>query len=186
MYNPPVEKFVKGRDAPKEGGKAASKEEGKGARREGRLAFLSIFVFLLAAGLVGWIFVKNQGALSEEFQYEKLPPAMPRVVPFPKNVLSVEKVTPEDYTYSIKGSEADKTEHEGTKYTVEAKRALAPAAVRDFYNKFMLDKGFRQRTSISMPNGHYLELENEKNLVSFEIEKKRNDSETRVKIIVYD
>ena len=143
-------------------------------------------VFILACAAVGYYAVRNNAQFNEEFQISKLPSGMPRFVKYPRNIFVIERSESDEYSYTIEGGDDPFKEHWGTMYTIEGTSDLTPTEIRDFYNSFLLDKGFRQRINISLPTGHRIDLENDKNIFSLEVEKKSGDPKTKVKIIVYD
>lgn len=161
-------------------------EPGAAAARGGaRFAGTSFFLFLLTASLVGWAFFKNTKAVNENLQYSLLPMGIPRSVPFPKSIFTVEKADVEDCVLTEEQKDGTKIDRPGKKYTVEGTTERDPSEVRDFYNEFLLDRGFRQRSNIGMPTGQFLQMDNDKLLVNIEAEKLSKDPKTRVKIEIY-
>lgn len=150
-----------------------------------RFLFL-LSIFILACAAFYYYASRQTAQFNEEFQIAKLPPGMPRFVKYPRNIFIIESQKTDDYTYTIEGSADPSKEHKGKMYTIEGVSDLTPTEIRDFYNAFLLDKGFRQRINISLPSGHRVDLENDRNIFSLEVEKKKADPKTRVKIVVYD
>lgn len=149
--------------------------------------FICVVIFAVACLIVGILYVRNEGAIETEmYQSALLPPGIPRFIPFPRKLITIEDTYTEDYTYTIEGEGVSSEEKEGIKYTIEGSSDLSPKKVRDFYNDLLLDQGFRQRINISLPSGHRVDLVSEEYLVSVEAEVKSGEERTRVKIIVYD
>ncbi len=148
---------------------------------------LTIIIFLLCIVAVFIYANRNQAKLDNQFQKAKLPLGMPMIAPIPKTILTIDtaKNKIEDYTYSIQG-DAPGEMKEGKMYTIEGVSDKTPTEIRDFYNMLLLDKGYRQRINISLPSGHRLDMEDEKNIFSLEVERKKNAKETTVKIVIYD
>ncbi|MEP0813328.1 MAG: hypothetical protein HRF49_01505 [bacterium] len=161
---------------------AAAPAEARGGMH---FAGTSFFLFILTASLVGWAFFKNTKAVNENLQYGLLPPTIPRSVPFPKSIFTVEKATVEDCVLTEEKEDGSKAEKPGKKFTVEGTTDRPPSEVRDFYNEFLLDRGFRQRSNIGMPTGQFLQMDNDKLLVDITAEKLSKDPKTRVKIEIY-
>lgn len=150
-----------------------------------RFMFL-LGIFVLACAAFWFYASKTTAQFNEEFQISKLPPGMPRFVKYPRNIFLIETTNTEDYTYTVEGSDDPGKEHAGKMYTIEGTSELMPGEIKEFYNSFLMDKGFRQRINISLPSGHRVDYENDRNIFSLEVERKSSDPKTRVKIIVYD
>jgi hypothetical protein len=147
----------------------------------------AVLVFLLCAVAVFVYAGRNQAKIDSQFQKSELPAGMPMIAPIPKSIVKIDptKNKIEDYTYSIQGDTPGEMKN-GKMYTIEGVSDKTPTEIRDFYNKLLLDKGYRQRINISLPSGHRLDLENEKNIFSLEVERKKTAKETTVKIVIYD
>ena len=155
--------------------------------RDMAIRFSAIFVFVLCAVAVFVYAGRNQTKINNQFQISQLPAGMPMIAPIPKSIISIDQTKNkiEDYTYSIQGDKPGEMKN-GKMYTIEGVSDKTPTEIRDFYNKLLLDKGYRQRINISLPSGHRLDLENEKNIFSLEVERKKDAKKTTVKIVIYD
>ena len=166
-------------------------EAGKGGRSEARAVLLKVAVFVLFIGIAIAVFIRiqrDEAKIETEMQASALPEGMPRLVPFPKSILTIDPTQNrvEDYTYTMQGGDDPTAQHEGKMYTIIGSSDRTPTEIRDFYNNLLLDKGYRQRINISLPSGHRLDLENDKNIVSLEVERKKDAKQTSVKIVIYD
>jgi hypothetical protein len=177
-----------------EGGKTKNNGEPQtepAVRRDRRTIVLRIVLFVMFVAMAFVVFHRvesDQRKIKDAMQIGELPEGIPNLIPFPKSIVTIDpaKNKVEDYTFTVQGGEDPTAMHQGKMYTVEGSSDRTPTEIRDFYNKLLLDKGYRQRINISLPTGHRLDLENDKNIVSIEVERKSDEKQTRVKIVLYD